>query len=311
MKPLRKNVAISIDGGGIRGVIVARALARLEKHLNKSVHEIFRLAVGTSTGSIISAGIGVGITAEQMHRLYIELGGLVFRKSLRSYLWPIFRYRYHNKRLEAALKELIGEVMMGDIWSADPPTDVVITVFDLVENRTRFVKTWKDGYKDWAVVKAVLASSSIPTYFPVVDGRYIDGGVGSYANPCYMAAYELHYCLNWDPSETTLISLGTGRDPNILQVGDADKFRSWQWIKPVLGAFLQSADDQQVRLVDTFFQDLDFRRFQVDLREPIETDDPQSIPELTKYGDELWEKINSDQIDKAIEVQAGRIGLKA
>ena len=47
MKPLRKNVAIAVDGGGIKGVIVTRALAILEEHLGLSSREIFRLAAGT------------------------------------------------------------------------------------------------------------------------------------------------------------------------------------------------------------------------------------------------------------------------
>ena len=58
MKPFRKHVAIAVDGGGIKGVIVTRALAILEDYLGQSSHEIFRLAAGTSTGSIISAGTG-------------------------------------------------------------------------------------------------------------------------------------------------------------------------------------------------------------------------------------------------------------
>lgn len=62
MKPFRKHVAIAVDGGGIKGVIVTRALPILEDHLGQSCHEIFRLAAGTSTGSIISAGIGVGLS---------------------------------------------------------------------------------------------------------------------------------------------------------------------------------------------------------------------------------------------------------
>jgi len=49
MKPSRKHVAIAVDGGGIKGVIVTRALAILEDHLGQSSHEIFRLAAGTST----------------------------------------------------------------------------------------------------------------------------------------------------------------------------------------------------------------------------------------------------------------------
>ena len=49
MKPFRKNVAIAIDGGGIRGVIVTKALSMLEQELNQPLHDIFRLTAGTST----------------------------------------------------------------------------------------------------------------------------------------------------------------------------------------------------------------------------------------------------------------------
>jgi hypothetical protein len=74
----------------------------------------------------------------------------------------------------------------------------------------------------------------------------------------------------------------------------------------VLGGFLQSADDQQVHLVRTFFEQLDFRRFQVDLRDPIAMDDPSKIPELTAYGDELGRKILNDETDRALEITASR-----
>jgi hypothetical protein len=307
MKPFREHVAIAIDGGGIKGVMVARALAILEDHLGQSVHEVFRLAAGTSTGSIISAGIGVGLSGAEMHRLYTKLGETVFRKTWRTWLWPLTRYRYPHGPLEDALKQHMGGMTMGDFWSADPPTDVVITAFDLVGNRTRFIKSWKEEeYATWPVIRAVLASSSVPTYFPAVEGRYVDGGVGSYANPCYLAAYEARFCLGWDPAETTLISLGTGRDPYTLQPGDADRFWAWDWVGPVLGAFLHSADDQQVHLVRTFFEQLDFRRFQVDLGEPIEMDDPSKIPELTAYGDELGRKIRNDETDRALEIMIHR-----
>lgn len=78
MKPFRKNVAIAIDGGGIKGVICTRALAMLEDALGKNIHDVFRLAVGTSTGSIISAGVGAGISAKDMYQYYVQLGEEVF-----------------------------------------------------------------------------------------------------------------------------------------------------------------------------------------------------------------------------------------
>ncbi|MDY7078267.1 MAG: patatin-like phospholipase family protein [Chloroflexota bacterium] len=306
MEPFRKHVAVAVDGGGIKGVIVARALSILEEHLGQSSHEMFRLAAGTSTGSIISAGVAAGLTGERLYQLYCELGETVFCKSWRSWLWPLTRYRYSQEPLKAAIKQHIGGMSLGDFWSADPPTDVVITTFDLVDNRTRFVKPWKEEYARWSVVRTVLASCSVPTYFPIVEGRYVDGGVGAYTNPCYLAAYEARFCLEWDPSETTLISLGTGRGPHTLRPGDADRFWAWDWIEPVLGGFLQSADDQQVHLVHTFFEHLDFRRFQVDLRESIALGDPGRIPELTEYGDELGRKILNDETDQVLEIAASR-----
>jgi predicted acylesterase/phospholipase RssA len=303
MKPFRKNVAIAIDGGGMRGVIVTRALSMLERHLKTPVHNVFRLAAGTSTGSIISAGIGAGLTAAQLHRLYISLGDTIFKKSWRTFFWPLTRFRYTHEPLATALNEYIGAKKMGDFWTATPPTDVVITSFDLLSNKTCFIKPWKPDYQEWPVIMAILASSSVPTFFPAVANRYVDGGVGSYANPCYLAAYEARFCLKWDPSETTLISLGTGRDPQTLKPGQPGRFMAWDWITPTLDAFLASADDQQVRLVDTFFQGLDFRRFQVDLSESIPMDDPRQVPKLIEYGEKMGNMILNDQVDGATGVK--------
>ena len=110
MKPFRKNVAIAIDGGGIRGVIVAQALAVLEEYLGQSSHDIFRIAAGTSTGSIISAGIGRGLTGKQLHQLYCEFGTQAFPKTWRSFFWPLTRARYPNEPLEGLLKTHLGAV---------------------------------------------------------------------------------------------------------------------------------------------------------------------------------------------------------
>ncbi len=297
MKPFRKHVALSVDGGGIRGIIVTRALTMLEDALRKPAPQIFRLTAGTSTGAIISAGSAAGLSAHQMFELYLDLGATIFPRTLRSRLWPLTRYRYSREPLETALSQYLGDRTMGDFWEDDPPTDVVITTFDVIDNRTRFIKSWKEEYRNWPAVKAVLASSVVPTYFPIVEGRYVDGGVGSYANPCYLAAYEALFCLEWDLAETTLISLGTGREPNSIRPGDADRYFAWQWLAPILTAFGHSADDQQVHLVETFFDKLDFRRFQVDLREPIDLDDVGKIPELIQYGEELGNKILRDEYD--------------
>ena len=296
MKPFRNHVAIAIDGGGIRGVLITQALIALEKEMGKPLSEVFSLAAGTSTGSIISAGLGAGLSAQRMYDLYMQLGATIFPRTLRSMLWPLFPYRYSSQPLEGALRKFIGEIKMGDFWAAQPPKDIVIVIRDLAENRSRFIKSWKDEYRDWPVWKAVLASSVVPTYFPIVDGCYVDGGVGSYSNPCYVAAYEAVYCQKWDPKETTLMSIGSGRTPGALKLHQADKFVSVQWLTPLVDSFLDSANDQQVRVVKEFFPDLDFRRFQINIP-PIEMDQVSKMDELTEYGKQLGQMITNDQMD--------------
>ncbi len=294
MKALRPNVAIAIDGGGLRGVMVARALTIFEQELGKKCGDIARLAAGTSTGSIISAGIGVGMSAAEIHKLYCDLASVIFRKSWRSVLWPIATYRYANDALIKTLKTYLGEIKMSDFWKPDRQMDVVITARDLVQGRTLFVKPWKNAYKDWPVWRAVVASCTVPTYFPVVEGCFVDGGAGSYSNPCYVAAYEAVKCLKWKPEETTLISLGTGRVVPNIKPYQANRFLPLGWLTPLIDTFLADSNQQQVRVVQEFFPGLDFRRFQIDIPD-IPIDEPKYIQALTELGNALGQKIVEDE----------------
>jgi hypothetical protein len=296
MKPLRSKVALAIDGGGIRGALVAKALAVVEQAEQISFAQVSRLNGGTSTGSIISASLSVGLSAARIHELYCQLGANIFPTTWRSRLWLLTNYRYSNGPLIDALKEMLGDKKMGDLWSGPSKTDLVIVLRDLVENRARFVKPWKKEYQDWPIWEAVTASCTVPTYFPVFKGRYIDGGVGSYSNPCYLTAFESTFCLqDWHPEETTLISLGTGSTKTGLEKGAANSFHPWNWIGPVMDAFTIDAACQQVRLVHHFFEKLDFRRFQIELEESVPMDDSDSIARLTEYGAKLGHKILNDE----------------
>jgi hypothetical protein len=300
MKPFRKNLALAIDGGGIRGAMVARALAVVEAAEGVSFAQRARLSAGTSTGSIISAALSVGLAASRIHRLYVELAANIFPKNFWSQIWPNYwllkHYRYSNQPFIDALKQYLGETKMGDLMAGSPRRDLVIVLRDLVENRACFVKPYKEAYKDWPIWKAVLASSTVPTYFPVVDGRYVDGGVGSYGNPTYIAAYEVLYCIDdWEPSDTTLISIGTGKGKSGLKEGEADSFYAWNWIWPMVDAFSADAAHQQVDLVHKFFDTVDFRRFNIELTESIPMDDTDSLDTLTALGEQLGQKILNDE----------------
>ena len=73
---------LSIDGGGIRGIIPARILQRIEEATNKPARDLFHLISGTSTGGIIGCGLLAGKTAAEMAELYVRNGGTIFHRSL-------------------------------------------------------------------------------------------------------------------------------------------------------------------------------------------------------------------------------------
>lgn len=353
MKPLRQNVALAIDGGGIKGLMVAEALKKLETAAGKPINQLVNLTAGTSTGSLIAAGIARGLNATQIADIYVEMAPTVFRKSWRTL--PIINllvnYRYSTDPLKKLLADHLGDMTIGQLHQQKPGFQMVITTTDVYACATRFIKLDSQRYAGWHLRDAVLASCIVPTEFPVYEHDYqtqpddppeeawipqprqwVDGGVGSYSNPCYMAAYEIAFCLRdqgWRLDNTTLISIGTGKDP-LEKVWDARlrntfgmkrkpiDFWGPEWIFPSVDTFLRDANQQQIRLVRHFFCEavakrandpnagLDFRRFDINFKEPMLMDDPGRIPELIEYGKALGDEIINDK-----QENEGRYGCGA
>lgn len=287
MKPIRQNFALAIDGGGIKGVMVARALMRLEEEIGRPLHEVVKLVAGTSTGAIIAAGLAKGLTAKQIHDLYVEFGSSVFPKSWRN-ISPIkflVRYQYPTTRLIELLDRYLGPLTLGELHQQKPDLNLVLTATDIYANETRFIKLYKDRFADWRLRDAVMASSIVPTVYPVYEHEYkkfpddppsenwiplnrfwADGGVGSYSNPSYLGAYEIAFCLHdqgWALDNTTLISIGTGHGPLekvwkrrlkwLFGMRTPAGLFGPEWVFPSFDIFIQDAARQQVQLVRHFF----------------------------------------------------------
>ena len=80
---------LSIDGGGIRGIIPAMVIAHIEKQMGRPAHELFDLMVGTSTGGILALGLSLQneagqplLAAKRMVALYERHGAEIFEQSL-------------------------------------------------------------------------------------------------------------------------------------------------------------------------------------------------------------------------------------
>src|SRR5437867_13030510 len=106
---------LSIDGGGIRGIIAARILMALRQIIGRELHEVFHLIAGTSTGGIIALGIATGankgqpFTPADLLQLYLVHGPRSFKKSWYRPVAELFHSKYAPQALEAVPSTYFGE----------------------------------------------------------------------------------------------------------------------------------------------------------------------------------------------------------
>jgi uncharacterized protein len=211
---------LSIDGGGIKGVVPAAFLAQLEEALGESVTHFFDLIASTSTGGIITLGLGLGMPAADILRFYERLGPVVFAGNrFGGALRRIGFAKYHVQPLRRALEATFGEKTLGESRSR-----LVIPALNLETGEVHLYKTahhprFEVDYKERAV-EVALATAAAPTYFPAHRSAQgiplIDGGVWA-NNPTGLAVVEAVGVLNWPRDATWVLSLGCVTEP--LRVG--------------------------------------------------------------------------------------------
>ena len=122
---------LSIDGGGLKGIIPAAFLAGVEDQINGNVGDYFDLIAGTSTGAIIALGLALGLPAAEILAFYETEGARIFhQETISPKPWidallrragGIFRRvrrtfveKYDSTRLADALRRVFGTKTIGD-----------------------------------------------------------------------------------------------------------------------------------------------------------------------------------------------------
>ncbi len=241
---MSKYRILSIDGGGIRGLVTTILLQRitatpgLEDFL-KSVD----LISGTSTGGLLALGLAYGLDLAQIRDLYVKKGPLIFDDSWLDDLKDLGKLRgadYSIKHLRSTLKELFGDITLGQLNKR-----VLITSFDLDnEDPDPEKRTWKpklfhnfpgtNSDSSFYAADVGLYTSAAPTYFPSVDG-YIDGGVYA-TNPsiCALAqTQDNRYSPTPRIKDVYLLSLGTGTSLQYI-TGNSHDWGYIRWLKPLI-----------------------------------------------------------------------------
>jgi predicted acylesterase/phospholipase RssA len=251
MSPAKKGAAskayriLSIDGGGLRGIIPLTILEKLDAAAPGWRSKINMFA-GTSTGGLIALCLAKGMSPSDLLSIYMSKGAFIFERSLWQEvkdLGDVIGPKYDSANREKVCKDVLGDVRLGDLRSKDGASGhMVVTAFDLDDRSDQDASTrrWKakifhnlptsdnSGDEGEYAYRVAMRTSAAPTYFASYDG-FVDGGVFA-NNPsmCALAQTQDERLAVAIPfNSVKLLSLGTGFYPYHL---DGDE--SWglaQW----------------------------------------------------------------------------------
>lgn len=282
---------LAMDGGGIRGILTAVLLERLEEAHPGFLAQI-DLFAGTSTGGLLALGLAAGIPPGEAVRLYEDWGPRIFarpfwRQALT--LGGLIGAKYPIEPLKEALSYQFGARTLADL-----PRKVLVTTFDLDNEapgpypprtwKAKFFHNYPGSDSDGAelMVDVGVRTSAAPTYFPVYQG-YIDGGVVA-SNPSVAAlAQALHPSTGGrELPDLVLLSLGTGHNPKHI-AGQGLNWGLVQWAPRLVDLMLEGesglADYQSRQILDERYLRLD-----PPLPEPIGMDAVGRIEDLKRIA---------------------------
>ena len=294
---------LSIDGGGVRGVIPAMVLDHIERECGKPVCELFDVIAGTSTGGIIALGLTCPgrsrkprYSAADLVGLYEEEGRRIFPHELFGRIRQLAEEKYSSSGLEDVLRERFGDTRLKDAL-----TGVLVTAYDIERRQPIFFRSERateSADHDFLMRDVARATSAAPTYFeparlaarrPQVDYALVDGGV--FANNPGMCAFVDRYAGRAETEGLLMVSLGTGVLTNPLRYDDARGWGLIGWARPILDVVFDGVSDTVDYQLGQILGDR-YHRFQTELHQAHdELDDAseQNIEDLKLAAEGLVE----------------------
>src|SRR5262249_46139902 len=212
---------LCLDGGGIKGVFTAAALARMEDQTKHQVIKHFDLIVGTSTGGILAIGLAMGLSPHELLAFYRKRGPVIFpATSLVRRSTGLFRQLFIGPKLShTVLRRELAAVLQSRKFG-EAKCRLAIPSYDAIAGRIYIFKTsHAPGLANDIHVPALdvaLATSAAPTYFAAAategDGRFVDGGVWA-NNPVMIGIVEAVAFLRIPLSDVDILSVGTTTQP--------------------------------------------------------------------------------------------------
>lgn len=284
---------LSIRGGGIRGIIPACCLMKLESQLGGLTRDHIAYCAGTSTGSLLTAAIAAGVPAADILKVYTERSTEIFTPTGIVAVAKRFAkgFMYNPTHLRDVLVSVFGPAAAWVI--NDCPIGVLISATAMNGHNWFFVKDNPKNARTTGSVKlvdAAVASACAPTYFDHwrihnIDGRtirFFDGGVGGTANPVYQACVEAFEFDAFTPADTRVIALGTGYFPG----SDTPPSGLLQVIGWTTSTLVDTSEDWAEEAVNRHWPGV-MKTFNPPMPSDIDEADLSAIPALVTVGQQL------------------------
>jgi uncharacterized protein len=262
---------LTIDGGGLRGIVPTRILQKVEEITGKSVLDTFDMLAGTSTGGLIVSCLTLRdqknpqqpkYNLKDIAEIYIQKGKVIF--PIRSGIWKflygitnLFSPAYSAAGIEKVLREFVSEQRIKE--SLRP---ILVSTYDLNSNRPVFFKSSEasgDESANARIHDICRATSAAPTYLPAYSFNYkgkqltgIDGGV-YVNNPTMAAIAEISkygnkgFYKKRDGSpvafeDIRVLSLGTGSYTGTITRKEAVRWGELQWVTRITDIMMRGVN---------------------------------------------------------------------
>ncbi|MGB7340922.1 MAG: patatin-like phospholipase family protein [Phototrophicaceae bacterium] len=315
---------LSVDGGGIRGIIPAIILAEIERRSGQPIVALFDLVAGSSTGAILAMGLNVPdeqynprFTAEEMARLYETEGATIFSRSMwrtMQSLNNITTVKYPATGIDSVL-----DYCFGDLNLSDSLGNVLITSYEIQRRQPWFFRSSKARHAttcDFKMHDVVRASTAAPTYFepaqifhPDAESYFalIDGAMQ--ANNPALCAYVEARDKNPHTHDFMMLSLGTGDTKEPI---DFEEARTWglagwsQHLLDIVFDAMSSSVDYQIRRLLPICRDghQHYYRFQTRLdgaSDDLDNVTVKNIDHLKQLGYDLVEA-HDEELDRIVDL---------
>ena len=273
---------LTIDGGGIRGLIPALILAEIEEKTGKPISSLFDLIAGTSTGGLLAIALSVSdvygkpkLAAQDIVDLYLNKGDEIFKRSILHRLQAadsLFDEKYQKDGFVAILDDLLGTTTMKDTL-----TEIVIPAYETERRipwffKSRHAKNPEKKDYDFPLKDIALATSAAPTYFEPHKVKYqennylsfVDGGLFA-NNPTMCALIDAKVLFGKSEKDVNIVSLGTGQMSKRYGFDDIKDWGLPRWARPVLDCTFDGMNDTVHYQVNKLMPQGQYFRFQTEL----------------------------------------------